>query len=43
MIFNFLEANNIPINKFTYKAGLKLLLDGKINTQDKIKKYKGSF
>ncbi len=43
MIFNFLEANNIPINKFTYKAGLKLLLDGKINNQDKIKIYKGSF
>ena len=42
-IFNYLENNEIPVDRFTYRACINKLLDGTLDFEQKNKHLKGSF
>ena len=42
-IFNYLESNEVPVNKFTYRACINKLINGTLDFKQKNKYLKGSF
>lgn len=42
-IFKYLEANKMPVDKFTYRAGLNKLVSSDLDFEQKINVYRGSF